>query len=88
MGGKTIATDFSGSTDFTRPSNSRARAVQDGRSRRGDYMYGGGQWWAEPDHDAAVSAMRRAAITRRTSRACHCARRDIMRDYSFAAIGR
>jgi hypothetical protein len=56
---------------------------------KGDYMYGGGQWWAEPDHDAAVSAMRRAAANATDIQSLAvCAREDIMRNYSFAAIGR
>jgi hypothetical protein len=29
--------------------------------RSGEYYSGEGQWWAEPDHAAAVEAMRRAA---------------------------
>jgi hypothetical protein len=29
---------------------------------KNDYRHGGGQWWAEPDHAAAVEAMRRAAL--------------------------
>ena len=84
-----IATDFSGSTDFTRPSNSLLVPYTMVGVGKGDYMYGGGQWWAEPDHDAAVSAMRRAAANATDIQSLAvCAREDIMRDYSFAAIGR
>ena len=55
-----IATDFSGNRDFTFADNSMPipyamRAVQ-----RDEYVSGGGQWWAEPNHEAAVEAMRAA----------------------------
>jgi glycosyltransferase involved in cell wall biosynthesis len=84
-----IATDFSGNTDFTRPSNSPLvpyKMIEVGRS---GYMYGGGQWWAEPDHDAAVDAMRRAAANAADVRSLAArAREDIMRDYSLEAIGK
>jgi hypothetical protein len=84
-----IATDFSGSTDFTRPSNSLLVPYKMVEVGRDGYMYGGGQWWAEPDHDAAVDAMRRAAANTTDVRILATrARTDIMRDYSLGAIGK
>ena len=58
LGKVCIATGFSGNLDFMSSRNSllipwTMRAVQ-----AGDYALGEGQWWAEPDHDAAVEAMR------------------------------
>ena len=58
LGKVCIATGFSGNLDFMKPDNSllipwTMRAVLPG-----EYLFGHGQWWAEPDHDAAVEAMR------------------------------
>jgi glycosyltransferase involved in cell wall biosynthesis len=84
-----IATDFSGSTDFARPSNALLVPYRMAEVGRGGYVHGGGQWWAEPDHDAAVDAMRRAAACGADVQALAArARADIMRDYSLDAIGR
>jgi glycosyltransferase involved in cell wall biosynthesis len=84
-----IATDFSGSTDFARPSNALLVPYRMAEVGRGSYVHGGGQWWAEPDHDAAVEAMRRAAAYGADVQAlAACARADIERDYSLDAIGR
>jgi glycosyltransferase involved in cell wall biosynthesis len=84
-----IATDFSGSTDFTRPSNSLLVPYKMAAVGKGSYMHGGGQWWAEPDHDAAVDAMRRAASNAAdVQRLAARGRADIMREYSFEAIGK
>ncbi len=61
-----IATDYSGNVDFTRPGE--ALLVQAARRpiREGEFLYAGpAQVWAEPDVDAAASAMR----TIRTDRA-------------------
>ena len=58
LGRVCIATAFSGNLDFMTHENSllvpwTMRAV-----RPGEYPFGDGQWWAEPDHDAAVEALR------------------------------
>jgi glycosyltransferase involved in cell wall biosynthesis len=83
-----IATDFSGSTDFARPENSLLIPYKMAEVK-GEYIYGRGQWWAEPDHQAAVEAMRQAAsngseIQGRTMRA----RADIMDKYSVQAVAK
>jgi glycosyltransferase involved in cell wall biosynthesis len=83
-----IATDFSGNRDFMNEENSfpipyAARPLQ-----RGEYYQGDGQWWAEPDHSAAVEAMRLAAsgaasVAMRGARA----RQHIRTHYAYAATG-
>jgi glycosyltransferase involved in cell wall biosynthesis len=83
-----IATDFSGSSDFARPENSLLIPYKMAEVKS-DYIYGRGQWWAEPDHQAAVEAMRQAAsngseIQSRTMRA----RADIMDKYSVQAVAK
>jgi glycosyltransferase involved in cell wall biosynthesis len=84
-----IATNFSGSTDFTRPDNSLLvpyKMVEVGKQA---YVHGAGQWWAEPDHDAAVAALQRAyANASDIERLANRARADIMQQYSFDAVGR
>ncbi len=58
-GKPTIASDYSGNLDFTRPGE--ALLVQATRRpiREGEFLYAGpAQVWAEPDVDAAASAMR------------------------------
>jgi glycosyltransferase involved in cell wall biosynthesis len=84
-----VATNFSGNTDFTRPENSLLVPYEMAEVGKQGYIYGAGQWWAEPDHDAAVAAIRRAHsngsdVKRLASRA----REDIMQQYSLAAVGR
>lgn len=84
-----IATNFSGNVDFMTPDNSipipyAVRLVQPG-----DYPDGNGQYWAEPDHDAAVEAMRwvvdnpdaAAALGQR-------AQADMAANHSFEHVGR
>jgi glycosyltransferase involved in cell wall biosynthesis len=84
-----VATDFSGNTDFTRPENSLLVPYKMARVNKDDYIYGRGQWWAEPDHEAAVEAMRQAASngSEIQSRAMR-ARADIMDKYSVQAIAK
>jgi glycosyltransferase involved in cell wall biosynthesis len=84
-----IATNFSGNTDFMTAENSvlvpyRMRAVEPS-----EYFYGTGQWWAEPDHDAAVEALRMAVNERAaTARLVERARRDLAAKFSPEAVGR
>jgi len=84
-----VATDFSGSTDFTRPENSLLIPYKMARVNKDDYIYSRGQWWAEPDQEAAVEAMRQAASNESEiqSRAMR-ARADIMDKYSVQAIAK
>ncbi len=53
-----IVTNYSGNVDFTNPSNSLPIGYTMIRVRRGEYPFGEGQWWADPDVDEAVSALR------------------------------
>jgi glycosyltransferase involved in cell wall biosynthesis len=53
-----IATHFSGNEDFMTPENSLPIAFKMTPVGRNEYPHGTGQWWAEPDHAAAVEAMR------------------------------
>jgi hypothetical protein len=56
--------------------------------RKNEYIYGGGQWWAEPDHEAAVETIRLAASnTTDIQRLAARARADIAKEYSVEAIG-
>jgi glycosyltransferase involved in cell wall biosynthesis len=83
-----IATDFSGNCDFMNAENSLPIPYAMRVVKRGDYLAGAGQWWAEPDHAAAVGAMRLAVerpdIGKRLARQ---ARKDIAQGYSFERIG-
>lgn len=56
-----IGTNFSGNVDFMNETNSLLvdfdmRGVADG-----EYIAGEGQWWADPKHESAVEAFRRAS---------------------------
>ncbi|HVY19591.1 MAG TPA: SEC-C metal-binding domain-containing protein [Bauldia sp.] len=83
-----IATDFSGNLDFMSAQNSLLIPYAMRALKRGDYITGTGQWWAEPDHTAAVEAMRWAVGHRSEADAlAHRARKDIARSYSFEHVG-
>jgi glycosyltransferase involved in cell wall biosynthesis len=83
-----IATNFSGNTDFTRPGNSLLVPYKMAEVGKQAYIHGAGQWWAEPDHDAAVSAIQQAHSNRSDiQRLASRARADIAQQYSFDAIG-
>ena len=56
-----IATAFSGNMDFMDEGNSLLVSYGMRAVGAGEYVAHHGQWWAEPDHDQAVEAMRRAA---------------------------
>lgn len=83
-----IATAFSGNMDYMTADNSfcipyTPRLVEDG-----DYICGAGQWWAEPDHDGAVDAMR--IVANNSSRAdalAAQAKSDIQNNFSFINVG-
>ena len=53
-----IATYFSGNEDFMSEETSIPIPFKMIPVGNGEYPQGAGQWWAEPDHDAAVEAMR------------------------------
>jgi glycosyltransferase involved in cell wall biosynthesis len=53
-----IATNFSGNVDFMTADNSIPIPYEVRALKPHDYLNGQGQYWAEPDHDAVVEAMR------------------------------
>lgn len=90
LGRACVATGFSGNLDFMTAENSilipwTMRAVQPG-----EYILDHGQWWADPDHDASVEALRwlGTASDSALDALAGRARKDINRDYSMKAVGR
>jgi glycosyltransferase involved in cell wall biosynthesis len=89
LGKIAVATAFSGNIDFMSDANSllipyRMRAVAPG-----EYVLGDGQWWADPEHDAAVDALRLCINEpARRDRLAAAAARDIAENNSFEVIGR
>ncbi|MEZ5786309.1 MAG: glycosyltransferase [Xanthobacteraceae bacterium] len=84
-----IATDFSGNTDFMNAENSLLIPYQMRAVAPSEYVHGTGQWWAEPEHDAAVEALRTAVRNEPlTKRLAERARRDMREGYSPQAIGK
>jgi glycosyltransferase involved in cell wall biosynthesis len=83
-----IVTNYSGNVDFTNRSNSLPIGYTMIRVRRGEYPFGDGQWWADPDLDEAVSALRSvegsASLRQRVGAE---ARRYVARHLSHAVIG-
>ena len=55
-----IGTNFSGNVDFMTPANSLPIDYKMQQLKENDYVFWHGQWWADPDHDHAVAAMRQA----------------------------
>jgi glycosyltransferase involved in cell wall biosynthesis len=83
-----IVTNFSGNTDFTHPENSVLVPYKMAEVGWQAYIHGAGQWWAEPDHDAAVSAIQQAYSSRSNiQHLASRARADIAQRYSLNAIG-
>jgi glycosyltransferase involved in cell wall biosynthesis len=72
-----IVTNYSGNTDFTSEENSVPIGFSMIKVEGDQYPYGEGQWWADPNLDEAVAAMRKvvsdSALVRRLS--------DAARDY-------
>jgi glycosyltransferase involved in cell wall biosynthesis len=66
LGKPCIATGFSGNMDFMTSRNSIIIPFGMRRVEKDEYPHAEGQWWAEPDHDTSVDALRRAG--RKTSR--------------------
>ncbi|WP_131196726.1 glycosyltransferase [Lichenihabitans psoromatis] len=56
-----ICTNYSGNTDFTSHRTVMPIGYRMVSVRSGDYPFGAGQWWADPDHGEAVAAMRAVA---------------------------
>jgi len=84
-----IATGFSGNCDFMRDDNSLIVPYAAKRVEAGEYYKGEGQWWADPNHDAAVAAMRRAASGSADMRRMgERAREHIRQSYSYESVGK
>jgi glycosyltransferase involved in cell wall biosynthesis len=83
-----IATDFSGNRDFMTAENSLPIPYTARPLQRGEYYQGDGQWWAEPDHAAAVEAMRLAASgSTAMAQLGSRAREHIRTHYAYEATG-
>lgn len=84
-----IATNFSGNTDFMTADNSLLIPYQMRAVDPSEYIYGTGQWWAEPEHDAAVEALRTAfsdeSLVKQLSER---ARRDMREQFSPETVGK
>lgn len=83
-----IGTNFSGNVDFMNETNSLLVDFDMRRVADGEYIAGEGQWWADPRHESAVEAFRRAsndsAIRIKLGRA---AQNDIKQNLSYEAVG-
>lgn len=89
LGKPTVATDFSGTADFLDATNGFPIRYAMRRVGKNEYPHGAGQWWAEPDHDDAVDALRMirndpSEATRRGA----IAQAAIARQFSYDAVGR
>jgi glycosyltransferase involved in cell wall biosynthesis len=83
-----IVTDFSGNTDFTHAGNAILIPHVARNVRPHEYPAVQGQWWAEPDHDATVEAMRWAVGNPAAAQQlAGQARQDMSTNYSFQKIG-
>ena len=89
LGKVCIATGFSGNLDFMDPQNSMLIPWTMRAVGPGEYPYGEGQWWAEPDHDAAVEAMRFVGTAADSALAAlgGQAATDTNRDFSLERVG-
>lgn len=88
LGKLAIATAFSGNLDFMSSDNSMLVPYSMREVADGEYLRGARQWWAEPDHSAAVEALR-AAVNQPSlaERLAARARLDIEQGNSYARIG-
>lgn len=64
LGKPVIVTAHSGNMDFTLHDNAALVPARLRTVRQGEYPYGGGQSWADPDVDVAAEAMRRMICDR------------------------
>ena len=89
VGKLAIATNFSGNVDFMNSGNSLPIPYSMKPVQPGEYLLGEGQWWAEPDHEAAVEALRlafkRSSVTQELAGKGMA---DIGHTSSFERIGR
>lgn len=82
-----VATNFSGNVDFMTPANSLLIDYKMQRVKDGDYVFCSGQWWAHPDHDHAVAALRQAESKSARDRLGAQARSDVARGLSNDHVG-
>jgi glycosyltransferase involved in cell wall biosynthesis len=83
-----IVTNYSGNTDFANSLNAMPIGFSMVRVRRGEYPFGEGQWWADPDTEEAVRAMRKLADSSTLrERLGEAARRHIQHALSPRSIG-
>jgi glycosyltransferase involved in cell wall biosynthesis len=84
-----VVTAFSGNMDFTNDANSYLIPWKMRQVAPDEYPHGTGQWWAEPDHDAAVAALQ--TVTEQSAHAAERgarARTEILAHCSLAAVSR
>lgn len=53
-----IVTNYSGNTDFSNDENSIPISFRMIEVQKGQYPFGEGKWWADPNIDEAIAAMR------------------------------
>ncbi|RVT96994.1 glycosyltransferase [Rhodovarius crocodyli] len=83
-----LATGYSGNMDYMTPGNSMPIPFELVRVGPGEYPEGSGQWWAEPDHDAAVAGLRALASDAALRARLGEAAREAIRAHSSAeAVG-
>ena len=84
-----IGTDYSGCTDFLTDKTGFPVPYHLRPLESYEYPWSEGQLWAEPDHDAAVEAMRRAVASPAEGKMRGEAARDyVLKHYSTAAVGK
>ena len=89
FGRPVIGTDFSGSTDFLSARTGYPVPFTPRPVRRGEYVYSEGQFWAEPDMEAAARAMRAVFEDRdEASRRAQVGRAFVLDRYSRENVGR
>lgn len=83
-----IATAWSGNADFTTPETAFAVDGKLVPVREGEYIFWEGQEWCEPDHEAAVWAMRECVANPALAKAkAQAGRQLILERYSASAVG-
>lgn len=83
-----IGTNFSGNIDFMNETNSLLIDFDMRRVAYDEYIAGEGQWWADPKHESAVEAFRRASNdTTLRIKLGKAAQHDIKQKLSYEVIG-
>jgi glycosyltransferase involved in cell wall biosynthesis len=89
LGKPVVATGYSGNLEFMTPSNSFLVGFELVKVRSGEYPYGDGQAWAEPDVGEAAQHMRRLAVDRSLGiEVGRAAQAHIAERFSPEAVGR